>query len=697
MSDERYWLAEPPDVLGPKIAERFKQYAMDLNKRQRFEKIREATSTYYNDGTSISFGGEQGEVVLTKVNHFRSLITSVLSMTTAQRPGFEITAADDSSESAAQVQLGQQVIEHELAKGVEKRDVECAKRMLLHGEGAMAILWDPTRGDVVGMQPSADPMAAEGTPIHAGELLVEVYSPYDVARDVGHRDYDTLPWVIIRRTLSRYDLLAQYPERYVEITGAPDVLRDPLRYGMQGAMAISTPVASDSVYVLELYAGRSPAIPEGRYARVIADTYLEGGPLPYKRMPVILRSPDQLTDMAVGSTPMWDLLAPQELLDANESSMASTADAFGRMNLLVAEGQDVDVADVGGGMQFVKYNPEQGVREPHVLETPRVTDGDISLSDHYESQMQRMSGINDVVRGDPEASVKAGVSMALLASMAVQHLSGFQSAYADVLRESAARIIETYQTFATTERVIEVTGVNEARTVQQFTAKDLSSITSVHVELGNALMRTTAGKVQLADTLADANKFPGDPPLTREQYLAFITSGRLEPLYRAERSSAIAIRAECEALQKGEMVQVLASDCHAAHIREHVALLDGRQRMQLPVQTIKLIDEHINEHVAQWTMITMTNPALLAATGQQPAPMAMQPAAPMGPDGQPMTGPPPSGPGGAPPGAPGPGAAPAPPIPGTGPSADQLPGLPDDPTTGQPPPITGVTNGGVQA
>ena len=322
---------------------------------------------------------------------------------------------------------------------------------------------------------------------------------------------------------------------------------------------------------------------------------------------------------------------------------------------------------------------------PMPMVMPRVDSADIEYSKHLQSTMQVLIGLNDTVRGDPGSNLKAGVSLAMMQAVAVQYMSRFQSSYAQLVREAGALIIETYQQFASAERVIEVSGTDQTRSATTFTKHDISKARTVRVELGNALMRTMAGKLELAQQLIDPTKFPADQPMSREQFIEFLTTGRLKPLYRADQSSAVAIRSECEALAKGEPVEVLMTDRHPSHIREHVAMLDGRQRMQLPPDRIAAISEHIAEHVAQWVQLTLTNPVLLAALGIPPAPM-MQP--PPGPEGGPAA---PGGPspGPPPPGAPQDAGNPAPsPIPGAGVSPGQLPGLPDQPN-GAPTPIQG--------
>jgi hypothetical protein len=467
-------------------------------------------------------------------------------------------------------------------------------------------------------------------PIHKGELVVEALSPYDVARDLGARSIATLPWVIVRRRANRWDLAAIYPEKRNEILSVRSVSQDDSRDEYTVSAARKDDV-TDHVYVLELYAARSPAVPGGKYARALANgTYLEHGDLPYERIPVAMASPEPTIDVALGAASTIDLLGPQQAYDAVLSNMVSVDDAYSRGNVLVEKGHDLGLEELGGGLQKVTYSHSDGAPEPHAMQLPTIDQGSLKLAEILQDVMQVLSAINSVTRGDPQANLKSGAALALVQAMSVQHNMPIQKAFATLLRDVASRIIETYRAMATTERVIEVTGTDEVRTAQSFVGDDLKGVQSVRVDLANPLLRTVAGKKELADFYADPQRFPSDPPITRAQHQGFLTTGRLATIWRAGRSEEIGIREECEALARGEERPVLTTDCHSAHIREHKALLDGRGRLGLNDQAIRVITEHITAHGAMWVTLSIENPALLAATGQQPAPLPMTASAPPG-------------------------------------------------------------------
>ncbi len=704
--NEQYWLTLPEEDLGQAMQERFDDYIEELERRGRLDDYRLAYRRYYgedhagtNTSNKVGFGGKQGEVSEMVVNHFRSILTSLMSLTTASRPSFEATATDDSADAMVEVDLAESIWEYELFQGAEVEVVDAVRRMLILQEGAIGVFWEAGEGEIIGQEePTAvtddagvpvfdeetgEPKYEEGAPIHQGMLRVEALSPYDIARDMGTRHFKDCKWHMVKRRFNKWDIAAEYEEHRQEVLSQPSVEQEDIDRGLwKGDVDSIGRKFTDQIYVVELYALPTKALPAGRYARAVGDTVLESSDmLQYKRLPVVISAPESTIDVAVGSSSTRDLLAPQQAYDSVLSNLLSNNDTFGRGNILTADTHDLDVKDVTGGLQKVTYTPSPDAPPPGPMELPRLSEADMKFAEMLQQMMQVLSGVNDVVRGDPQSSLKAGVALALVSAMAIQQNSMLQKAFAYLLREMAIRIIETYRAFATTERVVEVTGSNETRTVKKFVGSDLNRIMSITVELGSPLMRTTAGKKELADAVTDPARNWPDEPITREQYITMIETGRLPQMFRPDKAEAVAIREECEALANGEPTQVLASDHHQSHIREHKALLDGRRRMELDPAVIKAIDLHIAEHISQWAELSITNPALLLATGQQPAPMpqmmgaAMEGGEPMGPDGPTPGGPPPEGPSMEPPGT-------APPL-AVGEDGAQGPQMPVNPMTGE--------------
>lgn len=206
--------------------------------------------------------------------------------------------------------------------------------------------------------------------------------------------------------------------------------------------------------------------------------------------------------------------------------------------------------------------------------------------------METISGVNSVARGNPEQSLKSGVALALVQSMAVQYASKFQESWAMLLEDGGTKIFELLKVFAQTERVAEMAGkVNKGR-IQSFTGKDLDQIQRVVVELGNPMQRTVAGKVQIADHLLEMGMVK-----TPQQYLQVMETGSLDALTEGPEAELDLIRGENELMMDGKFdsVRVLVGDAHLLHVQEHRTLLSNPMVRMDDTITAGIL-AHIQEH-----------------------------------------------------------------------------------------------------
>jgi hypothetical protein len=375
-------------------------------------------------------------------------------------------------------------------------------------------------------------------------------------------------------------------------------------------------------------------VPEGREISLIGDTVLMDGPLPYDELPIYSLCPAEEWESGTGYSDAWDLMALSQAYDACISSMATTQDAWGIPNLLVTEGQDIQVDDVTSGPRIVKYKLDGNAPPPSAMQMPSIPESSARFADILRSELEMISGVNSVARGNPSDSLKSGTALALVQAQALQYASGYQRAYTTLLRKCANGLIKLLQRYAQAERVIEIAGRDKARMVKEFSSKDLKHVRGVRAELGNPLMRTVAGRREVATELL-ANFGPGSPSgyqITPEQYLAFQSTGRLEPMYEHQRSEVQLIRAENDRLSSGQPVKALGTDHHMLHIREHACVLHNPE-VRYNDGLAGPVTQHIMEHM---NLLMSIPPPLLEATGQQ-APQMMPPPPDAG------AGPPPEG------------------------------------------------------
>src|SRR5690606_1700625 len=94
-------------------------------------------------------------------------------------------------------------------------------------------------------------------------------------------------------------------------------------------------------------------------------------------------------------------------------------------------------------------------------------------------------------------------------------------------------------------------------------------VSRVVVDVGNPLSRTIAGRVEMADHMAQL-KLIQNP----QQYTMVMETGRLDTMYEGDISDLLNIKRENELLLEGETVFANILDRHRMHISEHRAVIN---------------------------------------------------------------------------------------------------------------------------
>lgn len=700
----QYWAAAERSKIGSVIAHRFRGYQRAMEDRGQRAMWRKNRLAYYGQDPSggyansaaVAFGGEQGELALIHMPEYRQLVQSMHTLATSQRPAIEATATTNDPEAQSQTIVARQVLEYDLdSGGLEAACLASHERALVYAEGYIVDEWDFDDGDLIAMEeaapsdaPGADPESQpDERPVYSGVPRARAKSPLDVARDHQTDSLADCRWYIVRDRVHRYELAARFPEHARRILDAADAAADPdlLFPGSEE----SEGGTSDYVHLLTLYHLPTPALPRGRYVWTVDEAVLIDVPYPYDHMVVHPDVPAEELDTPMGYSAAWDLLALQQALNSIESNLLTTADVAGTPSWIARKGANFDARHIAG-LRVIEYDGEPGEAAPGLAQQPQLDDGQIKLAERYRAEMQVVSGINGVVRGDATEG-KSGAHAALIASMAVQANSAQQRAYANLLRSVFNGRIKLYQRFATEPRLIELTGRDAVGHVREFTRDDLKAVRRVKVELANPYLRTVQGKKETADRLVELF---GPQVITPDRYLSFQQTGRLDDLENREATHKVNARRESDAFRdaaerfadpmqaaaSGQVPKPMITDHHPIHIREHLAALDDPAvRLDPRMEGFRaLVLAHVQAHAQMWTS---GDPALLAAIGVPPPPVHAGP--PPGPGGPPMDA-------GAPPEGPPPDAV----IPGAqGPTGEMPADLPNQPIN----PITGQRGAGLPA
>ena len=600
-NEDKYFAQREAKDCASVLLDKGRSFFNVLEANSYLEKIGRMWQAYhgvYSDGAydqhKINFTGEQGELVQVPINHFRNLAQHILVMVTSNRPTMEARAVNTDYKSLAQTYLANGILDYYMReKHLEDALKQAVEMAIVLGAGFIKLEWNATSGDAYDTDPETGDLVFEG------EAEFSVHSPFDVVVD-GTKENWNNEWILLRSFQNRFNLIAKYPELAEKLRAVPSKT-DSNNY----RLALFSNDSTDDIAVYEFFHKRTEAIPDGRYMLFVeSDIVLLDTKMPYRVLPIFRIAPSTILGTPYGYTPMFDVFPIQEGINSLYSTIMTNQNAFGVQNVYVPRGSDLTVASLEGGLNIVEGNAK-----PEAINLTQTPAEVFKFLEMLIQAAETISGVNSVARGNPEASLKSGAALALVQSMALQFISGLQQSYVRLIEDTGTALVQILKDFATTPKVVALVGKNNRTFLKEFTGEDINSINRVVVDVGNPLSRTIAGRVQMAEQLAQM-KLIKNP----QQYFEVMNTGNISVVYEGDMSEMLLVKSENERLLDGEKPFANALDQHRLHITEHKSVIadpDLRKDVTLVKNTLAHIQEHVD-------LLRTTDPDLLMLIGEQP-------------------------------------------------------------------------------
>jgi hypothetical protein len=665
---DNYFAATHPSMICDALSEKIDDWIAYTDGTAHFRRIEKAYSMYYGftqyggaNSSQVIQSGPQGQYSLVFINEFRNVIKHVLNMVVSQKLSFDCHGANTNVETTEACEIGNRVLED----ATKRLKMDNALRMATEyacalSEGYVIPEWDQS----IGKPHIRD---ANGNQRFQGDVSIDYFAPWDIIKDHWRRD-ELLPWVMAIRWKNKFDLMAKYPDKADRILAA-----DPAGLWLYRQQFFNTNLYGDQcdlVPEISFYHEKSPALPEGRLVRFIdKNCKLFDGPLPYEKVPAIRIAPDHLAETCHGYSFSFDLLGVQDLTNLADSITATIFKTLGVGIVKLPVGHNSQYQQLAEGLAALVVNETNGRAE--AMNFAKLPDGLAQYRQWLSSRQDILGGINSVIKGQPDANIKAGNFAALIAAQAYQFMNQLQHSYTTAAKELGQAVMSYYQKFPTTDRLIETVGENKKYAVSSFQKDQLKPVQSVTVDIGNSATRNPAARMQMAEDLLASGKLQ-----SAEQFLKVMETGNLDHVTQRSDTQEDGINRENEMLRKGQQVQVLVTDDPFKHVHCHLMIVDDPEARAQQPEVIAATMRHIQEHIDMWNSVSQSNPSLLQLMNIAPAQMMMQ---------QPPM-----------PGEPGPADQAEPmqipqepsPMGPPGPMQDtKLPPLPNNPLTNEPPPI----------
>lgn len=535
----------------------------------------------------IRFGGDRGQYKLIESNIYRSVVSGLVSVIANQRPSFQPEAINDDHKSLSQDLVFDAVSNYYLkVKHMEDAYKTGLTYGLVTGEGWLYEKWNADIGEVVDTVTNAD---GSTTPVKEGDVQFSVLGPMDVIRDYTLMTTDN-DWYIIREYLNKWDLIAQRPDLMDELKGL--TIPTTLQRFRFGHIVDAQSSNSDLIPVYTLIHRKTASLPKGRIVQYVdSNTWILDTALPYDEIPLYPMLPDTTLFNNFGSTVMTSLVKLQYAYDKTLSVIVTNQQAFAITNIVIDESTQTKPEQVIEGLNFIKTNLKNGV--PQGLELCKTPAEIFKFLDLLESQMEKLSGLPSILRGQPPTGVESGTAMAFLQAQALVFNSPIQQAYISFLERSATGLFNILKSFANTKRMVAIAGKSKKQYMEEFSGSDLSNISRVTVSAGNPASRSEAGKLQVAQDLMAKNM------VDVKQYFQVLETGQLDTMIEGPEAENMLVVDENEGLQNGEPQVVFPLDQHELHIKQHATVLmnpELRKKQNDPVvaATVQHILAHAN-------------------------------------------------------------------------------------------------------
>jgi hypothetical protein len=675
---------QPREEIGRTVIGRVQMYYADTRVQQILQKQMIAYGYHYDVGAGwagwgalpptnmMQRGGDQGELAVIRVNHFRNLVMNKVAMISNAKFERRPRAQSDDYDAVHATELCGYALDHyRQSGGLEQLRIQRIECGLLLGEGLTWYGWNPSRGRPYAINPLTKRMEYTGD-IEASNVL-----SWDVARN-PYKNWKDQPYLTVRfPNASKQILAAQFPEFAEAILDATNNTIVPFFTPSQMTSALNV----DDVEVFRFIHRpcEIEGLEDGRLVTVLnTGVVLEDKPLDLRRFPLVrfTESPDVIGS-AYGYASCWEYSGIQELYDALQSVVATNQSTFGYQNIAVKKGVDPRPMQLEGGLNVYECSdPKNDVVPLQLTKSP----GEVfPHMDSLVRNMEKLSGVTQIDRGEAQGDRQAASAVALLSAQSIKNASPAQQSDVDAIREESQIILRLLRLHAKRPIPIAISERGQTPYERAIVGRDLGNVDDVDIELANPLQQTTEGRVAILQTFAQL-KIELEP----EQAMEVVKYGRLEPVTDRATKEGIRIRLENKMFLNGEVPRALITDDAIRHVKEHLEVLDdgGRDKPDILQAVFAHVDDHYRNFYGtgpeQDKLIGTYRPNMMVLAGLQPPPPA-----PGAMGGAPM--PPPGTEGGAPPpeeGAPLPPAGPA-----QGPAAvlDQGggPRLPKNAATGQ--------------
>lgn len=558
------------------------------------------------------------------VNKVLPTIQNKLAKLCKSQPRWDVRPKSSDDQDKESARLGKSVIlqDWDYCKIAQKRQnlflwaMEC-------GHAYLKVSWDTSLGPKE-LKPTGD----ESRPVEMitmGDKRVDICSPFQCFPDPLARDWDEVQDFIEAKIRPLSYFIDQYPERG-SLVKQEECWLNSLSYEMRinsfnstGSDSGSSLALPNTAIEISYYEKPSKKHPGGRHIITSNGVKLKDGVLPIDEIPFV-----KFDDIKVGGkfnseSTITHIRPMQDQYNRNKSLKAAFLNRTLMGKYISARGHGLAAEafnDQSG--EVLEYDPLPSGDKPEVLQTPNMPQYVFQEDDSLINDINDVSGINQVSRGQLPSSSIPAIGMQMLVEQDDTRIGvqteNHEYSYADLGR----MLLKFTAKYYTDDRLLKEAGKNFDYIVKNFKGEDLRDNFDVHVIRGSTI---PGSKVLERENIVNLHQggYFGNPqdPKVLENVLSMLEFGdEFEPWKKHSLVMA--------SIQKGiDMIEsktikppVSEFDNHTLWIQEldDYRLSDRFERLS-DIQK-SLVLEVMNDHVNE--LQKMVAPQTMEDPGQDP-------------------------------------------------------------------------------
>lgn len=575
----------------------------------------------FSKATQLSSGDRKRLFKKMRVNHIYDLVEQSAARLVRFKPTVSIIPTHDEFKDKSAAKVASKYWDHiKEVQRFDEKNLDVVRKSFIGGEAWLAIEWDEDAGaehptsaqkrtsgqeSITLLDENGEPRKDEqgntikiDLPIYIGDVRYKVLAPWSVFQQ-HKQDHNDVDYIMHYELVDAEELRLEYPKKAAKIKEGGEKSYFDYSSGRELKLKNKT-------VLWTFWHRKTKQVPHGRQIKFTKDTILSNerlkydhGKIPAVRLPNIINPTDRYGISFLRNARQL----ASRINDLTTMIMRNQA-LTTHPKWFVPQGS-VKIESLGNEQSIVQYRGSQ----PPVLGQQNPTPKEVfDFRAVLKEDMQQVSGVFGVSRGEPPKGIEAGIALQFLEEQENQRQNAIIVQYNEYIRKIADMTLSTAAQFyeKSDKRTIMVIGENDEWLIEDLDPASLATAFSVRIQNSSSLPESKAGRLsailQLAKTFPDA--------IPQEQILDMLDIANSQKFYDTAGAAVKKAQKEDEdMLSFGEDSDPKEWEFHVEHWGVHATTMQSPKFENSPEENKQLLIDHIRAHEMFMVEKASLNPA----------------------------------------------------------------------------------------